>query len=215
MDLPKFITPFNCLVVGPTKAGKSMFVQKFIKNHHHLMDRQPSIVLYFYLEWQPMYKELAEIGVIFIHGLPDIKPLQENSDESKLVIFDDLMVDSKNNSDLIKLSVVGMHHWNVSCITIVQNLFFDGLRTSRINSQYIVLLKNPSDRLQALTLAKQIYPGLTKYFMEALNDATLEPYSYLLVDLAVTTPEHLRLRARIFEDEEPHIVYCPKNYKPT
>ncbi len=176
------------------------------------MDKQPEIILYFYLEYQPDYKELSDMGVIFIQGLPDIEQLQENKDSTKLVIFDDLMVDSKNNSNLIKLSVVGMHHWNVSCITIVQNLFYDGLRTSRINCQYVILVKNPSDKLQALTLAKQIYPGLTKYFMEAYNDATSQPYSYLLVDLAVTTPEQLRLRARIFEDEAPHIVYCPKNY---
>ncbi|MCP4652588.1 MAG: hypothetical protein GY858_04300, partial [Candidatus Omnitrophica bacterium] len=151
MDMPKFVTPFSCLVVGPTKAGKSTFVRKFIENRNYVMDKQPEIILYFYLEYQPAYRELSDMGVVFIQGLPDIQQLQENKDTTKLVIFDDLMVDSKNNSNLIKLSIVGMHHWNVSCITIVQNLFYDGLRTSRINCQYVILVKNPSDKLQALT----------------------------------------------------------------
>lgn len=117
---------------------------------------------------------------------------------------------SKDNAFFITLTTRGCHHWNTSCIQIVQNLFFNG-RTSRINSQYIVLMKNPSDKLQVSTLARQIFPENQKYFKESYEDATREAHGYLMLDLSQNTPEHIRLRTNIFPDQQPTVVYTPIN----
>ena len=94
---------------------------------------------------------------------------------------------------------------------IVQNLFDQGKghRTISLNAHYLVLLKNPRDASQITHIPKQVYPGHTQFVREAFEDATREPYGYLLIDLKQTTPDHLRLRTRIFPDET-QFVYMRK-----
>ena len=53
-------------------------------------------------------------------------------------------------------------------------------RTISLNSQYIVVFKNPRDVSQTTTLAKQMYPGRVKFVQEAFADATSTPYGYIL-----------------------------------
>ena len=62
---------------------------------------------------------------------------------------------------------------------------------------------------QFQNLARQMYPKKSQFAVEAYKDATLEPYSYLLVDLRAEQNEDLRLRANIFPGEK-HYVYVPK-----
>lgn len=45
-----------------------------------------------------------------------------------------------------------------------------------------------------MTLAKQMYPGKTQYFLEKFEQSTRKPFQFLLVDLKTAAPEHLRLR---------------------
>jgi len=63
------------------------------------------------------------------------------------------MHETKGNDTLIKLFTRGCHHWNISVVQIVQNAFFEGLRTSRINTHYLVLFKNPADKLHPCIIA--------------------------------------------------------------
>lgn len=123
-----------------------------------------------------------------------------------------MMQELKDDPNLLVLTTRGCHHNNNSAIHIVQNLFF-GNRTSRINSKYIVLLKNPPDKLQINTLAKQVFPNNIKYFYESYEDATKNPHGYLLLDLSQQTPDNLRLRTNIFPDETT-VVYTPINRRP-
>ena len=91
----------------------------------------------------------------------------------------------------------------------MQNLYFNGLRTARINANYLVLFKNPSDKLQVANLGRQLFPGQSKFFVAAFESATLEPFTYLLLDLTQTCPENLRLRSNIFPGEI-QVVYVPQ-----
>ena len=88
------------------------------------------------------------------------------------------------------------HHCNTSVIYLVQNLFPKNKesRTISLNSQYIVVFKNPRDVSQMTTLAKQMYPGRVKFVQEAFANATSTLYWYNLVALKQDTPEDLRLR---------------------
>ena len=94
----------------------------------------------------------------------------------------------------------------------MQNLFPKNKesRTISLNSQYIVVFKNPRDVSQMTTLAKQMYPGRVKFVQEAFVDATSTPYGYDLVDLKQDTPEDLRLRTSILPDDAVQYVYMPK-----
>ncbi|MEG7523558.1 MAG: hypothetical protein M3H12_10715, partial [Chromatiales bacterium] len=83
-------------------------------------------------------------------------------------------------------------------------------RTISLNTQYIVLFKNPREAGQVSHLAKQMYPGNIKYMQQAFKDATAEAYGYLLVDLKQETPETHRLRTCIFPDDVVQFVYVPR-----
>jgi hypothetical protein len=206
--------PFTCIVSAPTKSGKTEFVKKLILNNSLLIDVPPAIIHWSFMEWQPTYDDLkqnSEIGksIQFVEGLPDLNELKANQKIPQLLVLDDMMQEMGKDKRLVELFTRGCHHWNVSVIHIVQNAFFSGLRTSRINAQYLVLMKNPADRLQVQTLGRQLFTG-SKHFIEAYNDATEKPFGYLLVDLSQTTPDNLRLRTNIFPDDEYQFVYVAK-----
>lgn len=212
MDLPKFRVPFSALLVGCSQSGKTCWITKFILNVNTLIDTPPHLVLYFYNLWQPSYDVLQKHGVKMCQGVPDVEKIRSlDKDTPKLCIFDDLMSEMSKTPDLISLFTRDVHHLSINCVHIVQNMFFEGLRTSRINSKYLILMKNPSDKLQVLNLARQLYPGTSKFFLDAYADATKQPYSYLVVDLAMPTAEEMRLRTNIFPSEWPTVVYAPKS----
>jgi hypothetical protein len=130
-------------------------------------------------------------------GVPNLAALWADPTR-KLLILDDLMTTIKCK-DLNAVFCQGSHHWNMSVIHITQNAFYGGMRTARINSHYLFLLKNPADKLQVMTLARQMYPKKQQFFLDAFEDATARPFGYLLVDLESTTDDRIRLRTNIFD----------------
>jgi len=176
-----------------------------------MIEPVPAKIYWSYTEWQKAYDDvlIKTSTVKFIEGLPSFEELKDDKLIPKLLILDDMMQEMKSDSRLNELFTRGSHHWNLSIIHIVQNLFFDGIRTSRINAQYLILMKNPSDRLQIKNLGRQLFPG-SKHFEEAFTDATSKPYGYLLIDLTQTIPENMRLRSNIFPDKDEMVVYIPK-----
>ncbi|MPV02350.1 hypothetical protein FVA96_24470 [Escherichia coli] len=130
--------------------------------------------------------------------------------KNNLLIIDDLMNDAGNNIEVQNVFTKYVHHRNLSCIYLVQNVFIQGKssRTISLNTNYLILFKNPRDKYQITLLARQMFPGNTKYFLEAFNDATQQSYGYLLIDYKALTPEHLRLRTALLSDQQ--VVYIPK-----
>ena len=98
-------------------------------------------------------------------------------------MFDDQMIDASKDKRIMNLFTRGSHHRNLS--VIVQNLFHQGKgsRNISLSSDYLKLFKNPRDKLQILTLAKQVYPGQTDFFLNQYEDALKRPFGYLLIDL--------------------------------
>jgi hypothetical protein len=72
-------------------------------------------------------------------------------------------------------------------------------RTMSINSQYIILFKNPRDMLTPTIFARQMYPNNSKKFMVKYMEATERPFGYLFINLKHNTPDDQRLKADIFE----------------
>ena len=198
MDL-RFKSPFTACLSAGTKCGKTVWAKNFVKHAQQLITPPPEKIYWAYGEWQDGYNELPP-EIIMIEGIPDLELFKADKSTSKLLICDDLMqiYGSKKKDELCQLFCQGSHHWNLSILHIVQNLFFNNLRTARINSHYIILMKNPSDRLQLLNLARQIFPGKQKCMIEAFDDACSCPFGYLLLDLEPSTADDMRLRTNIF-----------------
>ena len=120
-------------------------------------------------------------NVEFHEGLPESDMLQPDT----LLITVDLMheADKRIDNKFTKHS----HHNGVSIIFLTQNLFHKGTSTMTLNAQYLILFKNPRDKTQITYLARQMYPGRSKFVTEAFEDVTAKPFSYLVVDLRADT----------------------------
>ena len=200
-----FKSPFTACLSAGTKCGKTNWAVNFVNNAKTLIEPPPEKIYWAYGEWQDGYKDLLS-DVILIEGVPDTEVFKADKNIPKLLICDDLMRKYKKD-DLCELFCQGSHHWNLSVMHIVQNLFYNNLRNARINSHYLILMKNPSDRLQLLTLARQIFPTKQKFLADAYDDACAEPYGYLLLDLEPSTDDNLRLRTSIFPNDPYCLVY--------
>ena len=53
-----------------------------------------------------------------------------------------------------------------------------------------------------MTLAKQMYPGQTDFFLNQYEEAVKRPLGYLLIDLKTTTQDNCRLRTNVLPSEE-------------
>ena len=145
-------------------------------------------------------------NIEFVEGIPENLEKDSYFDIHKrnLMVIDDQMADAGNDKRIVNLFTRGSHHRNLSVIYIVQNLFHQGKGSQSIslNSHYLVLFKNPRDKLQILTLAKKIYPRNTDSFINHYEEAVQRPFGYLLVDLKTTTPDNCRLRTNVLPGEE-------------
>ena len=198
--------PFTAVIAGPSQSGKSSFVFRFITAIDRMMVPAPQEIQYCFSEYQSVFDEHKNVK--FIEGLPDVS--QFDGRRSTLLIIDDLM--SETNDGIEKIFTKISHHRNVSIMYLSQNLFYKSKqnRTMSLNTHYMVLFKNPRDANQVATLARQMYPGRSKFLLEAFKDATAKAYGYLVVDLKPSTPEEYRVRTCIFPDDVRHYVYIPR-----
>ena len=60
---------------------------------------------------------------------------------------------------------------------------WENFRSISLNAHYIIVFNNPSDTLGLRTLAKQAFAGHVPYVWESFQDATSQPYGYLMFDL--------------------------------
>ena len=191
--------PFTCIVAGPTMCGKSFFVQRLISHAKELIHPPPQKIIWCYGGgWQDSFANFPNVE--FVSGLQ----FPQSTTASKLptlLIIDDFMCET--NENVTKIFTKGCHHQNMSVVYIVQNLFHKGKeqRTISLNSNYLIMFKNPRDQSQITHLAKQVSPGNTKGVHEAFKDATRNPFGYLFFDFKATTPDELRLRTNIFPNE--------------
>ena len=209
MTLPLSHT-FSAIVSGPSRAGKSFWIQKLISNKDEMIKPNIEKIIYCYSEWQALFDTYDKTLVNFHHGMIDVDQLDKS--KKNLLIIDDLIseIDSKMEDIFTKHS----HHRNVSIIFITQNLFLKSrhMRTMSLNASYLSLFKNPRDVNQVSFLARQMFPPKEgKFLQEAYADATEKPYGYLFIDLKQETNERLRIRTGIFPDELTYI-YIPKSH---
>ena len=204
----RFQHPFTSMIAGMTGSGKTAWVRSLLQQASETIHPPPERIVWCYSQWQPAYTEMlvAMPHIEFVKGIP--KALEQDSyvnvNTRNLIVFDDQMIDASKDKRIVNLFTRGSHHRNLSVIYIVQNLFHQGKgsRSISLNSHYLVLFKNPRDKLQVLTLAKQMYPGQTDFFLNQYEEAVKRPFGYLLIDLKTTTQDNCRLRTNVLPSEE-------------
>ena len=186
-------------MAGPTASGKTSWIKRLLENSNTMIAPPPEIIVWFYKRWQPMYTEMGKTipNIQFIQGIED---KQNDSKQPCIYIYDDLMRDATQNGDVCEIYTEGSHHNNLSIICLMQNLYYKGKesRTMSLNTQYLVLFKNPRDQQQVAVLARQMYPNKPKYLLNKFQEATSKPYGCLFVDLKQNTPDDERLKTNIF-----------------
>lgn len=199
VDFPRFQHPFTATCAGPTQVGKSWFLKEFLYYRREMIHPPPHKVIWFYGIYQDLFNEIPE--VTFVEGFPS--NFKEYLGTRSLIILDDLMTELENDKRLTYLFSRGCHHLNMSVIFVTQNLFHQGkeMRDVSLNSQYLIVFKNRRDQSQIMHLARQLYPGKTKFFREVFDDATKIPFAFLLIDLRNQTDEGMRLRTQILPNQ--------------
>lgn len=186
------------LISGPTGSGKTRLVFDLLCDHEHTTTIGKSVirVLYCYGIWQDFYDSFSHprVDITFHDGFcydyADMRP--------DIIVVDDLMEEMSRDKQLVAMFTKTSHHKGISVVFLTQNIFFQSkhMRTISLNSHYIILLKNPRDQQQVMTLGRQIYPTNSSFFNQAYEEAVKEPYSHLIIDMTSSCPDALRLRQR-------------------
>ena len=200
--------PFTAIVAGMTGSGKTVWVQKLLEHASQVVRPPPQRIVWSYSQWQPAYDQMLNTvnAIEFVKGIPH--GLDEDwffdPKINNVIVIDDQMAEISNDKRILDLFTKGSHHRNLSVIFLSQNVYFQGkiMRTLSLNASYLVLFKNPRDKLQITTLGKQMYPGKTNHFVQKYETAVQRPYGYLFVDLKPSTSEDCRLRTNVLPNEE-------------
>ena len=216
----QFKHPSNSLIVGMTGSGKTQLMLRIIKNFDKIfngINKKEINVLWCYGQWHELIgiQLKKEININYHEGIPNDEIL--NNHKPDMIIIDDLLNEMNSRKDFENIFIKKSHHLNISVFFLIQNLFYNSksMRTISLNCHYIILMKNPRDKSQIVSLGRQIYPYNLKFLVESYNNATENAFGYILIDLSPQTPEILRIRSRITPEENQNIfspiVYTPKN----
>ena len=194
-EMHVFKYPFTMIVSGPTFCGKTFFLKKLLQNAGTACNPHPQQrIVWLYKRWQPLndvIKATVVPEVEFIQGIPCDLEQDHYFDPAirNLIVIDDLMTLSAKDTRINDLLTEGSHHRNLSVVALNQNLYFGRDPTQTRNCHYLALFNNPIDKQPIMTLARQMYPGNTQYFIDRFQKSVVKPYGHLLVDLKPTTAE--------------------------
>lgn len=218
----QLITPFSAIIAGSSKSGKSTLTRKICEAKSTLFSSPPAYTVWYYNAEQPeLFRYLRENGVVdqLIEGVPtkdEVRELGQNYKDrgGSLIISDDNGLEG-GTKDLAKVFSVEGHHFGVSYLALVQNLFPQDphFRHASRNADYIILMRSIRDKSSIRQFALQFSPGNHKWLVDAYHAATKEPYSHMLISTHQKTREEARVISNIFgEGGEPLTVWLPRDF---
>ena len=122
-----FKTPTSFAVIGGTMSGKTHFVWNFLRNAALLLDKEPSKIVYCYMEYQPIMDKMESTLEHFsIHeGLPTREEVKEWSEGSPntVVILDDMIHLVTKSQEALHLFQTLVSHLNLTVFLLSQSLY--------------------------------------------------------------------------------------------
>lgn len=190
--------PFSMIVAGPSGCGKSTFIEKLVCL---FLKRNTFKHIHWYNnDARAIPKQIQSINLVEVHN--EIPQSFGHIEDNSLIILDDMMLEAYNKA-VCGLFVRKSHHHNISVILTSQNVFHQNKlsRDISLNSKYLVFFKNPRDKSQMLPLSRQIFPENPMELYRVYKEVSAMPHGYLLFDLTQSTPDILRFRTDIFNDQ--------------
>ena len=180
--------PFSMLASGGSDVGKTEFTKKSLKSK--LIAPSPECIAWCFAKHQQnLFEELMKLNVEYLEGIPKVgQVFHENNEALKILKITQLFTRGR--------------HGNLSVVYLTQNLFHENQRALSLNSDYIVIFKNPRDNSQLAAITRQIRLDKVKFFMWAYKDVTSSAHTYLMLDLKPGTEERFRVQRNILEDPQ-------------
>ena len=204
-----FKHPCTCSISGPSGSRKTFLTVKILNSLDWIFSPTPTTVIYYYSQWQSTYNDIFP-KPIFINGLPGQETI-ESIKQPTLFVIDDAM--SKLDQAISDIFLMYSHHKNLSVILLLQNYYNKNrhLRDINTNTNYVIFMKNPRNKLAVSHLARESFPNNYHYVMESFNDATKEPHGYLLFNFNQEADDDVRLYTNIVPGKNSYqIAYIPK-----
>ena len=206
-----FIHPSRWIIYGPSSSGKSTFVKKFLNKLDIFFEKVFDKIIYCsdfenFSDFPVKIKEKLKFANDINEELLESFDFKQNN----MLIIDDQMRKAINNELMSDLFTKLSHHLNITVIFITQNLYPKSkfMRDITLNCNYIILMRNPNEKLQIKILSNRIESfNKSRKLIEAYKSATTKPYSYLLIDLCQKTPDCLKYRSEIFNENNTQIIY--------
>ena len=194
-----FKHPTTIQVSGPTLCGKTRLVLRILEEQ--LVQPFPTRIIWVFSEWQPDYEQARALypHIEFVRQCSDELYESLRQDEKNLLIIDDQMAEAGDSKTLSNLFTKGAHNKNLTVLFLLQNVYnkSKSQRTVSLNTHYNVVFRNERDVSQFRSLVYQVHPGDARWLLDAFNNATKEPFSYLVLDHHPTSMRDIRVLTNI------------------
>ena len=205
-NLNIFKNSARVIVSGFSYSGKSVFISNLIRKYAADFDR----ILIFGVKDHPLLKEPEFASKITLNNnLEDNIDDNEGRASTSLLIYDDMSLEVLDSPAIANVFTKGRHA-GYSVIIVLHNLFQKSKfgRIINLNTSHYCLFRQ-RDLNQVETLARQIFGrGKSKKFISLYEKCVLQKqFGYLVIDLSVTTPDKIRKRSNVANEEEFEVVY--------
>ena len=200
------------LVAGGSGAGKTSFTKTLLREGNCLIHSTPQRIVWCYAKHQPdLLSELKKV-------LPTIEHIQSIPSEldsifdrsvNNLIILDNMRDEATHDKRRSQLFTRERHD-NLSVIYLTQNLFHKKDTEISLNSDYMVIFKNPRDKTQFTNLERQFMPSKYKFLPWAFEDANKLPKSYLLLDMRPKTDDSIEFVPEFSMTKTTLKLYAPQ-----
>ena len=202
--------PYRILIIGGSGSGKTNTLLNLIENHPDI----DKIYLYVKDLYESKYQYLINkrecVGVnhlndpkAFIEYSNDIRDVLKNinnynpNKENKvMIVFDDMIADMISNKKLNSIATelfIRCRKLNISLVFISQS-YFKVPKDVRNNSTYFFIMKIRNKRELHQIAINHSSNINTKDFIEIYRKCTDKPYSFLVIDITLSSDDPLRFR---------------------
>ncbi len=131
----------------------------------------------------------------------DLENMVDPNGGQTLIIIDDNSISAASSKDVAQVFTIARHK-NCSIVLLLHFIFgpWPSSRIISANTAYFFLLKSPRMAQQIATLGSQL--GKQKELVSVYTQESQKPYGYVLVDLCTNTPDHMRIRSDIADENK-------------